>query len=406
MTLWVVLSAKRVSERLAHMVDNGELASAISLSQAIDTFIGKLQNFCQLHGGAMPIAIYERVVMNLPVNAMEQVPELIKQYNRELHGYLFAGIGMNMSEATAASRMSSYTGDIELFDPRKDYPSDYLYKSEKSEPHQLSMDLPPNLFDSAPADSDTPNKQVPVDDSFRLPSKAMKAKQKKPPVLAPGADVESQNSSKLIQSVMQELGFQPPPSPEEMQQQGPPRDLLEMLNGGQVPGYNPPQPEQEGQKSATAQDVDPKAIDAEVAEAEADAEKTNVKLARLLANVREQIPSIMQLHDTNPNAFKQSMNLISKLVSFASKRDRTAKSEANLVAEAIEKAVRRHEGYKSPGGRVTQNYPIGTRIQRKRKILASGKATWRSMASGQVKDAQGEPVSVKSSNNSATNEEK
>lgn len=404
MTLWVVLSAKRVSERLTEMVDSGEMASAINLSSAIDTFIAKLSNFCQQHGGSMPIALYERVVMCLPVNAAEQVPELIKEYNHELHGYLHAGIGMNMQEATAASRMSSYTGDIELYDPRKDYPHDYL---QKQEPQQVTMDLPPNIFDRAPVDADLPHQQQPVKNAYKIPPRTNG--KKRPPALAPSADVESQNNQKLLQSIMGELGFQPPPPPQEMQQQGPPRDLLEMLNGGQVQGYNPPQQEerQQGGQSSDSR-AQAKAIDAEVAEAEADAEKTNVKLARLLSNVREQIPAIMQLHDTNPNAFKQSMNLISKLVAFASKRDRAAKSEANLVLEALEKAAQRHghAGYRSPGGRVIQKYPVGTRVGRKRKVLVNGRATWRSMASGQVQDGRGSAVSVKSANNAAINEKK
>ena len=186
------------------------------------------------------------------------------------------------------------------------------------------------------------------------PAKTYMPSPKKPEaVISPNAQEESQAHSQLLQGMMQELGFAPPPPPE--QQQGQPRDLLEMLHGGQVPGREPVNPEEQQQPEGEPEERAAAALQEKVAEAEEQAEDTNQRLAKLLAQVKEQIPSIMQLHDSNPQAFKQAMNVVSKLLTLANRRQKTSKSEVVDMAEDLNKAIRRREGYKSPGGRAVHN---------------------------------------------------
>lgn len=93
----------------------------------------------------------------------------------------------------------------------------------------------------------------------------------------------------------------------------------------------------------------------------------------------------MALHDKNPEAYKAAMALVQKIV-LAAKHGQTKKAED--ITEDLEKAIR-------------LRLPVGARKGNKLKVLINGHEVWRSMASGQVKDAQGEPVSVRSSNKEA-----
>jgi hypothetical protein len=82
------------------------------------------------------------------------------------------------------------------------------------------------------------------------------------------------------------------------------------------------------------------------------------------------------------------MSLVQKLLTLAHKNKKNiAKRETEeltqLFNETLEKRV---------------ILPVGTVKNRKKKVLVNGKARWRSMISGQVKDQAGQAISVKSSN--------
>jgi hypothetical protein len=190
---------------------------------------------------------------------------------------------------------------------------------------------------------------------------------------------------------------------------------MEALHGGQVPGHVPAGQEQvpgmPGEEASTgnagSNPESPEGSEQDVAaavdEAEKEAEGTNQKLAKLLLTVKQQLPQLMALHDSNPQAYKQSMAMIQKLVQLAHGRKKeAAKSETDETIESLEKAFgRRLKGWK---GHFGHKYPVGTRLGRRVKVLIDGKETWRQVASGQVKDARGQDVSVRSSNAVASNE--
>jgi hypothetical protein len=46
-------------------------------------------------------------------------------------------------------------------------------------------------------------------------------------------------------------------------------------------------------------------------------------------------------------------------------------------------------------------FPVGTIRNRKKKVIVNGKAVWRSIISGQVRDSQGNAISIKSHNKQA-----
>jgi hypothetical protein len=388
------MSTRRASERLNELVDGGELSAATSLSYQLDAFCQKVRSFCQQNGGSAILATVDRFILSLPVTAAEQVPDLVAHYSDELKGRLAVGLGLNVSEAATACRLSGFSEEVEFYDPAKDYPR--LEKGVEASPEMIQG--VPNIFDPELPDSRDQTSMQPVKDKFQPVKTYMKPKGKVDVHLSPSSAEQQQSTQTLIQSTMQELGF-PAASPQQPQQQ-PPRDLLEALNGGAIRGHKPVQKPQ-GQDREGRQAAAERSVEQQIDRAEAEAERTNQKLAQLLAHVKEQLPQIMSLHDRNPDAFKQAMNVISKLVSLA--RTRTFKSEGSAM-EVLEKALRRHSlGYRSIGRRHIV-LPVGSRVGRRRKVLVNGKAVWRSVASGQVKDAEGRPISVISSNAVATNE--
>jgi hypothetical protein len=392
-TIWVVISAASVSRELTEAVDSGDIASSVRLSHALNGFIDKLKNFCQHNGGSLVLGLYERCILNLPVTAAEQIPMLVQEYSSDLKGKLCVGIGMNAHEAAAAAKLSAATDQIEMYDPAK---------AKSYQDMMKSISAQPNIFDPQIPDTDDKQKLMPIEGNEEAKT-YMKDKKKQQPILSPDAATSSKLNSSLLQTTMKELGFNPQPMQSQSMQAAPPRDLLETLNGSRVPGYNPPNEKEDDQKSKTSSAE--KTMEAQVDDAEKNAEETNQKLARLLAQVRTQIPAIMQLHDKNPAAFKQAMNVVNKLVTLASKRHKVSKNQDDYV-DALEKALRRRTtGYVAPtGGRSHHVYPVGTRIGRRKKVLVNGKAVWRSVASGQVKDQAGSAVSVISSNAKPKNE--
>lgn len=403
--VWVVISASPAQQRLVELIDKGYLSEAVGISQALEGFIAKLKSHVQQHGGHMPIALYERVVMQLSMPAAEEVPSILEGYQDSLGCKVAAGIGMTFEEAAKASTKSLHSGDIELYNPEEveEYEEFAMTESRRFGDDVI---LPPNLFDPT----------IPDDEEYKLTQDGSPK-----PKLSPGYAESMQAETKYIQDVANQLGAQQ--AQQQMQQavqaQQQPQDLLEALNGGQVEGHTPKTDEDEentgkDKKSASKPDSkkdddsgsdDSEEIKEEVTDAETAAKKFDEKLASTLHQIKSQIPQIMAMADSNPQAFKQTMDLINKLVNAAHKREKDGdpnkKSQARLELEELAKQFQHRATAKVKGPGTHHIWPVGTRKGKYKKVMANGKAIWKEMSAGAVKDDKGNPISVRVSNTQA-----
>jgi hypothetical protein len=272
-----------------------------------------------------------------------------------------------------------------MFDPEDEkFDVDMVNKSVDMDDEKFI--LPPNVFDPVHPKSPKPEDQ---------PEYKNKQLSYKPGL---NAQQSMQAETMLLQAIMEQLGGgqQAQQQQQQMMQQQQaqaqqPRNLAEALHGEQMPG----QEGQQAQEGGQGQEQNP----ASAAEGQKDAEPTDdddkdhQKLGNLLAMFNDKIPQLMGLAETNPDAFKQVLGLVHKVVDMA-KKNKTAKSEVIDYTSQLEKAVSKLTG-------MPRGLPVGTVHKRKKKIMLDGKAVWRSVISGQVKDAKGNAISVKSSNANA-----
>jgi hypothetical protein len=386
-TVWIVLNNQAVTDRLRELIDHGQLGQANEYAYLLEAFITKIKSFVQNKGGSVVIALYERIVIQLSVNDAEEIPDIIKDYQDRFAGNVACGIGVTFAEAAKAAEKSVGTGQIELYDPSQDTPTSVYQKKET--PGGMvrdGFDIPGNLFDPL---SPVPKQPDPIENPI-------------PPFIGrPTADQEAQGDAQQVQILVQQLGGGQQAAPgQDQEQPQQPQDLLEALNGGPVQGHNsapkaPPESGESEPKSGKSKESkkdsdepDAKEVKEEVDEAEKDASKFNDQLADQLHNIKAQLPQIMALADSNPKAFSQAMNMISKLITVAKQRNKVSKSQKEECDE-LSKAL---------NDRLKAHLPIGTTLNRKKKVMVNGKATWRSMVSGQVKDASDSAISVRSSN--------
>lgn len=387
-TVWVVISADEAHTRLVEFIDNGSLAEAVGYSSALNSLVDKMKKFVQQYGGNIPIYLYERIIMQVPSSAAEQLPEIIAGYSEALNNKIAVGIGLTMHEASQAAKKSLYTGSIELFDPVDTQDEDF-YKSGMN-PRKWKSDviLPPNTFDPT------------IPDGSRFVDETEEHQ-----TGIPSIKEALQTETELIQAMAGQLGMdqmqesmkqaqqQQTQSPEQAAEQQP-QDLLEALNGGKVEGHQP-----EAKEEAPQQEQE---LAGELEEEIEEAEDTTAddKIAMQLDKIKNQIPQIMGLATTNPKAFKQTMDMINKLIQLAHNRSKTTKkSETREKIEGLLKTFNKKLGDRpKTGGHV---FPPGTRLGRWKKVVINGKETWRELSTGQVKDNTGEPLSVKEHNKQA-----
>lgn len=399
-SVWVVISSNKAQEKLIRLIDSGQLAEAVGRNQALESLVNKIKAFVQQYGGYLPIAVFGRIVMQIPSSAAEQVPNIIEGFKDSLGDKIAAGIGMTFEEATKAARLSEGSGQIEMFDPESntdsiDSDDDDFEKSAINGGRRLNSNviLPVNLF----------NPMVPDDSEYK---EQLKPKEKPP--MFPSLEESMQAEGQLLQMIaMQMGGGQPQPSPDQMQaqqaqQQVPARNLLEALNGAPVQGSPDGSQGEAPQEGAppSENEAPEQAIEQEVDQAEEDASSFDKKLAGILHNVKNQIPQIMALSDKDPKAFKQTMQLIQKLIQTAhsgKSKSPVEKSEMRQEVEDLEKAFNKRLSY-FKGFNKPQHLPLHSRKGKFKKVLVNGKEVWREMSAGQVQDDKGEPISVESSN--------
>lgn len=375
-TVWVVINCQTIVDNLRERIDNGafsEVNEAISFMKA---FSAKLQSMVQQYGGHVYVMLYERVVIEMPITIADQVPGLVDELKKEVGPEVACGIGMDYEEAHKACLASQGSGNIEL------YGEDETTKSDEWEGAKDPFEISPNLFN--------PEMQRTVNPiPGRPPNKAHA------PVMRPGIEEELQMDAQYLQALGQSLGAgqQPQPQPgQEGQQPGQPgqeqeepQDLLEALNGGPVDGHSPKKDEEESEEEGEPEEKD------EMDSEEGDGDDHS-KLAASLLGIRDRIPELITLQERNPEAFKQSLAMIQKLIGLArSRKKATAKSEIDDINVKIDELAKK----------IQMKYPVGTRKGRKVKVIIDGKAVWRSMSSGRVQDAKGQAISVKSHNATA-----
>lgn len=369
----MVVSAAKIAERLTSLIDRGLLDQTNKLSADLHSFYNTLKEFCQGHGGHLYLHLYERAVLEIPLSCADELTKYWDGFQEQFHGKAAMGFGFSMAEAAKAMQISMETGNIELYDIEGKY-------NEASKPRTLTQELPPNLFDPLNPPSEVPPKAAP--NEFDVPKR-------------PSPEEEAQAEAQLIQSMMGgpvsppsgQAAPQGQPQGQPPQQVQPPRSLMEALSGRRDPTPETTQaPEQAEEKEGDEQDVK-----AKMDQAEEDAKQFNGQLASTIHTVKEQIPQIMGMAESNPKAFQQAMQMISKLLTLSRQR-KVGKSEIeyfeNLTKQMDNKLWSMFHG----------KMPVGTVMGGKKKVLVDGKAYWRSVKSGLVQDSKGTAISVKSSN--------
>jgi len=398
-TIWVVISAAEAKDKLVDFIDSGYLAQAVGYAFALDGLIDKMKLSIQQYGGSIPLALYERIVMQVPANLAEQIPNIMAGYSDALNNKVAVGFGLTMEEASFAAKKSKHTGKIELYSAQT-----HNEPVNKTQTRQLSpgIQLPANLY----------NPNVP-DNTDYIGQKEFKPR---PP---PQQEMQSEND--YIQSVIQQLGGM---SPEQMkqqmdqmqqqaqqaqqQQQGDsPRNLLQTLSGQAVPPGKADLKEDSKDDKKSSKDDDKGAQPDDGKDAKElkdkidEAEKTTSddKIIASLEGIKNYIPQLMGLAESNPKVFKQTMDMINKLLSVAKENQKVKKTQILLEIQELAKAIDNQAQIRPRSNGI--HYPVGTRLGRFKKVMANGKAIWREMSSGQVQDNAGQPISVKEANKQA-----
>lgn len=412
--VWIVINATNISNSLNGLIDKGNFKDAQSIKFYLDNFLKKIKSVCQTHGGSVHLMLYERIILEVTPEVAEQIPNIIENYMPNLSSKMGIGIGMSFEEANEASQKSLQTKKIELYESSHN-PSEYIKNelAKDDEPIKPAVDFPSNVFDPELPDSKNITRPVitpkrPVEDGqYRL-------NQIKPekPQLKPNAEQEAQGQKSLIDRTLDELLFpkkeiaqqaqlmqQIAQQQQMMQQQAQAQQEKEQAtqNLQNIPQEQAEKEELEGDpvihyedptEKEEPQEAQPEPQETQPEEDEHD--KVSLKLISFLGQLREQMPELMQLHQSNPEAFKQVMSLVNKMLKLS--KAKIKKSELSL-AEELEKNIRKR--IKRAKG---TTYPIGTLKGRKIKVKAGDKASWRSVASGIVMDSKGTPISVKSRN--------
>jgi hypothetical protein len=375
-----------VADKIRDLVDSGYLSEAQGLDYQLKSVADKVNKLVGERGGQVKLSTYERQILELPVTVAEELPLILAGYKKVFGMLMAVGMGLNLREAALAAKKSVYTNDIELYDP-KDESYDEMKKSLQIEDD--SFNFQPNLFDethppSPKADSskDSVGKYVPG----LNPQQALEAENQ----LIQATVSQLMGPAQEMQQMMQQQQQQA-----EQQQQGEgPDSLLEALSGEKKSDKPKTESKEKSSDSEDSEDSSKSKSDDDSDESDSESDDDsgddNEKLGKLLADVQDRMPKLMELHDKNPEAFKKVVTLIHKLVGMVKSRKEgsTKKFEVTSLTEELNKALK-------------IRYPVGTVKNRKKKVIVDGKAKWRSVAAGQVQDDKGNAISVESHNSKA-----
>jgi hypothetical protein len=381
-----------VCDKMRDLVDSGYFAEAKDLDYNLKSLSDKVSHLIEERGGSVKLSTYDRQVLEMPVTVAEELPLIINGY-REIFGALMSvGMGLTLREASLAAKKATFSNDIEMYDP-KDESFAQLTKTLQIEDEV--MQAQPNQYDDT-----NPGSPAPTDDKFNVG--------KYVPGLNAQQQLEAENElvTATVQQLMapsqemqQQMEQQQQQQQQQEQEQQQPESLLEAFSGEKKPDKPKTDSKQKEEKDSDSDESDessePKSKGKD-SEDESDSDEDSgegdavtQKIAKLLESVQEKMPKLMELHEKNPEAFKKVVALVQKLVEVAKGR-KTAKSEQ--ISDMTEELNKAFKG----------KYPYGTVKNRKKKVEINGKAAWRSVAAGQVKDLKGNPISVASHNAKAT----
>jgi hypothetical protein len=379
--LWAVINASNISLGLTRMIDANNFDGAKNAKFYLDNFINKLKSLCQSYGGSAHLLLYERMILELPIEAAELLPNVVENYMPNLSKKIGVGIGMNFEEANLAAQKSLQTHKIELYE-KEEAPLNYV-KTEviKNSSNELPFDFPPNIFDPELPDSknitriETGGKRPQNDGQYRLdlikPDKV---------VVKPSAKEDALSQKKLIDHILDEVKF----PKEKIEQQ-----IATMQQQAEQIKIQQQQEQQQAQQQAQQQEVNQKEELEEIPEKD-EHDSVSEKLLGFLGNLKNQMPELMRLHESNPEAFKHIMSLVNKMLKLSKQKiQKNDQSITEKLEKKIRKKIKRAKGSK---------LPVGTLKGRKIKVLSNGREVWRSVSSGLVRDTLDNPISVKSRN--------
>lgn len=390
-TVWVLIATDGVADKVRDLVDSGYFAEAKDLDYQLKSISTKMNQLVGEKGGSVALSTYDRQVLQVPITVAEELPLILAGYREVFGAMMSVGMGLDLREASLAAKKSTFTNDIELYDPKDD-----SYK-EMRKSLQIEDDVfgpQPNQYDMTHPKSPPPDASAPGVGKY-----------------VPGLDAQQQLQAEgaLINATIQQLmgpAQQMQAQAQQQQQQQaeqekqPPGSLLEAVSGEKK--KDKPDTETKQKKSKDSEDSDSKKgkkddgdddsdDDSDSDSDDSDSDDTDDtdastdKIGNLLASVQEKLPGLMSLQEKNPEAFKKIMGLVHKLVDMAKAKQSTKKSELVGLTEELNKAI-------------AIRYPVGTVKGRKKKLMVDGKAKWRSVAAGQVKDLKGDVISVASHN--------
>ena len=384
--IWVVIASQNISQKINDLVDAGYFAEARDLDYQLKSINDKTKSFISERGGQIHLAIYEKIVLELPYSIAEDLPNTVLIGYKQFFGGLMAvGLGLDLREAILASKKSMMSSHIEMYDPEDESMKEFR-KSLQIE-SDLFPDTPPNIYDKTNPKSPQPSAQD----------------QHKVDKFVPAANAQTalKLENDMIQATVQQLNAgaeqvqqQAEQQMQQMQAQAAqqqPQNLGEALNGGPVEGQEKEEKKPkvgEKEMSESKGSSEKSSDSSEENDEDGEDSKETEKLAQLLEMVNDKIPKLSGLAEKNPEAFKKVIGLVHKIVDMAKDKKKVEKKEVDDLTEDLNKAI-------------AGMYPVGTVKHGKKKVMIDNKATWRSVRAGQVKDLKGNPISVASHNDKA-----
>lgn len=337
-----------MTDKIKTLINKGEVEAANQMYWKVKAFQQKVLAFLQEKGLTAMSTIPEFLLFSCSeVHALE-IPAMFEGFKMLTDDAVACGVGLDWPEASKAMRRSRQTRKIELYDN----------EVMKAEDDLFDLQQPVNISDP---------KTHEYEDNI--------VEEKPKFISAPDAQQQMQIEQQFMQAqAAQMMPQQPQQQPQQAQPvegDAPRKSLLETLTGQRPPEKQKEEPTKKE----------------EMPEQEDDKSHMN-QIGEALISIKQQIPQLMDLAERNPDAFKQTMTLVQKLLSIA--KTKVKKSEHSEMEDLVKK-INSH-----------MKYPVGTTKGRKKKIVirqnGQERTVWRSMASGQVMDDQGNPISVKQHN--------
>lgn len=275
--VWVVIDCEVVYTKLREYINHGFLAEANKFNYALESLRDKVKAMVMSRGGSLVLGLYDCHVLQIPDSVAEELPGILSFYQEVFVYTIAVGIGLDFEEASKAAQKSKQSREIEFFGDM-----------EKSDTLMFST------FDPKVPEPKKPTKKN--GDFEAKPSLPLDAEK--------ALDAEAKLISAMVQQLM---GGQPQQQQQAQQQQ--PSNLMEALSGQKQQAQQQPQEEQEEPEESEQPQESSQDDEATI--------KTNKKLGLMLETIKQSVPALMELSNKNPQAYKQAMNIVNKVLHLA-----------------------------------------------------------------------------------------